>query len=121
MKKEPAAPVEKQDKAETAIPKERPELTAALVEKSVVKGKTTVKELVAELGPPNSVEKRPYHVPKKTPGFKMEIPPEMRAVETWNYWVVKGGFRALLVEFYIDEESVVVDYKVSDKELKPLE
>ncbi len=107
VKKEPAAPAAKQEK---------PELSAALVEKSIVKGKTTRDELVASLGAPNSVLKHPYHVPKvNTPGTKLQIPPEMIAVETWNYWKVVGMDMPLLVEFYIDETGVILDYRVTDK------
>ncbi len=108
-----------------AVKQEKPELSATLVEKSIVKGKTTREELAARLGPPNSVEKHPYHVPKITaPGFKMEIPTAMMAVETWNYWratkmaadnVVE---RVLVVKIHLDENYVVLDYEISEKDIK---
>jgi hypothetical protein len=104
-------------KQETQLVK--PELSTALVSEAIVKGKTTREELIAKLGPPNSVAKRPYHVPKvNVPGIKLQIPPEMMAVETWNYWTVKGGVRSFLVEFYIDETGTVLDYKIDNKELR---
>jgi len=106
-------------------PAARPELSASLVSEAIVKGKTTKEEIVATFGPPNSVEKHPYHVPKITaPGFKMEIPPAMMAVETWNYWkpskvsaenVVQ---RVLLVKVHIDETGKALDYEISEKEVK---
>ena len=96
---------------------EKPELTVALVEKSIVKGKTTKDELLAKLGTPNSVTPHPYHIPKITaPGFKMDVPPEMMAVETWNYWEIsKDGSTGLLVKFHIDETAIVLDYEIKDK------
>jgi hypothetical protein len=102
------------------VQQEKPELTVALVEQSVVKGKTSRVELLAKLGNPNSVVNHPYHVPKITaPGFKMEVPPEMMAVETWNYWKISAdGSKGLLVKFHIDETGVVLDYEVKDKLLK---
>jgi len=36
-------------------------------------------------------------------------------VETWNYWKVVGMDMPLLVEFYIDETGVILDYRVTDK------
>jgi hypothetical protein len=71
------------------------------------------------------VEKHPYHVPKiSAPGFKMEIPPAMMAVETWNYWNVDKvsaenvAERALMVKIHLDETGTVLDYETSEKELK---
>ncbi len=104
----------------TAVKQEKPELTVALVEQSVIKGKSSREELLTKLGPPNAVVNHPYHVPKITaPGFKMEIPPEMMAVETWNYWNISpDGLKGLLIKFHIDETGVVLDYEVKDKLLK---
>lgn len=100
-----------------AVKQEKPELTVPLVEQSIVKGKTSRDELLKKLGPPNSVVNHPYHVPKITaPGFKMEVPPEMMAVETWNYWNISpDGTKGLLIKFHIDETAVVLDYEVKDK------
>ncbi|HTG80877.1 MAG TPA: hypothetical protein VL949_02975, partial [Geobacteraceae bacterium] len=99
-----------------------------LVEKSIVKGKTTREELIARLGTPNSVEKHPYHVPKVTdPNFKTKIPPELMAVETWLYWTPtqmaadNTPVRVLYVKIHLDEANVVIDYEMGEKDLKPPE
>lgn len=117
VKKESAAP------APPAVKQEKPELSVALVEKTIIKEKTTREELLALLGPPNSVKKHPYHVPKVTaPGFKMDVPPEMLAVETWYYWTpirvsaANVVLRVLMIKFHIDETNVVQGYEITEKD-----
>lgn len=122
-------------KKESAVPpppaakQEKPELSAALVEKSIIKGKTTREEVAAKLGPPNSVVKHPYHAPKiNSPNFKLEIPPDMLAVETWNYWKILRDattspkvepMRVLFVKIYIDETGVAAGYEINEKDVAP--
>jgi hypothetical protein len=117
------------EKAKLAAPAAKPELSAALVNEAIVKGKTSRDELVAKLGPPNSVERNPNPLPKLTDPEKiqkveklkqeMKIPPQIFAVETWNYWKISGGIRTFLVEFYLDTDGVVQDYKITDKAVGP--
>ena len=71
----------------TEKPAPKAALSAALLSQVVVKGKTSKEELMAKLGIPNGIVKHPYHVPKITaPGFNKVVPPNLMAVETWNYW-----------------------------------
>jgi hypothetical protein len=106
------------------VKQEKPELTMALVEQSVIKGKTTKDELLAKLGSPNSVVKHPYHVPKiTTPGFNIKVPPEMMAAETWNYWkptkisADNVVLMVLMVKVYLDEAGVALDYEMAEKDV----
>lgn len=109
----------------TGKPAEKVELSAALVKQSVVKGKTSKNELLASLGIPSGIVKNPYHVPKKAvTELKMEVPPNLLAVETWRYWKIDPAQagnekdHALMVEVYIDETGAALDYKLSDIEMK---
>ena len=95
-------------------------LTVSNVEREIVRDKSNRQDLIAKFGPPNSVVKHQYHVPRITdPNFKVKIPPEMMAVETWNYWTIVGMERTLLVEFYLDDTGGVLDYKITGKATTP--
>ena len=122
------------EQAKQATPAPRPELTAALVAETIVKGKTTKKEIVDKFGLPNSVDKN-TRLPSREMLAKIKgpLPPIARTVEFWNYWTVppmKDGkiagatdgkapvFRLMI---YIDENGVAVDYQTAERmvELSP--
>lgn len=116
------------EQAKQATPAPRPELSAALVAETIVKGKTTKEEIVDKFGLPNSVDKN-TRLPSKEMLAKIKgpIPPIARTVEFWNYWTVppvKDGtvagsrdgkadiFRLMIL---IDENGVAVDYMTAER------
>ncbi len=119
-----AAPVEvKKEGPAAAAQQAKPELSAALVEQTIIRGKTTTKEIVATFGPPNSIVKN-THLPSKEMLAKVKgpLPPIARTVEFWNYWTAPpsqdiersaatdtpiGVFKVMI---FIDENGVAVDY-----------
>lgn len=116
VKKEPAAPVVKQQPRE--------ELSIALVEKSIVKGKTTKKEVLEKLGPPNGASfNYRRHVEDPNTMDMAQLLLNERTAEYWNYWtpppmdiVAKGGnFRIFRVTIFFDDDGVVVDYEAGEK------
>jgi hypothetical protein len=101
------------------------EVSASLLKQTIVKGETSKEQLLAKLGPPNSIEKHRIHVPKiNDPRFeKMKVPAVLMAVETWNYWTFDkfssyGAEHAVLFQIHIDETGKALDYEISEKELK---
>lgn len=110
----------KQDK-----PAARQEVSASLLNQTIVKGETTKEQVLAKLGPPNSIEKHPYHVPKiNDPRFTMmKVPAALMAVETWNYWTFDkfssdGAEHAMLFQIHIDDTGKALDYEISEKDLR---
>lgn len=116
------------EQAKQATPSPRPELSAPLVAETIVKGKTTKKEIIDKFGPPNSVEKN-TRLPSREMLAKIKgpLPPIARTVEFWNYWTVppvkegtvagaKDGkapvFRLMV---FIDENGVAVDYMTAER------
>lgn len=129
-KKDLAAPVAPVAPAAPAAAQGKPELSAALVEMTIIKGKTTKEEIVAKFGPPNSVVKN-TRLPSKEMLAKAKgpLPPIARTVEFWNYWTVPpeneieksaatgataNVFRLMI---FMDENGVAVDYVTEEQKL----
>jgi hypothetical protein len=105
----------------------RTELSLTTVTRSIVKGKTTGKELIALFGPPNSVVKNDrLPTPEMLAKAKGPLPPIARTVEFWNYWTTPPEpelqrstdtgspvdvFRVLV---FLDRQGVVVDYTAAN-------
>lgn len=124
VKKEPAAVEQKKPASPVlAVKPERPELTAALVEKTIVKGETTKKEILAKLGSPNAVANNTRRSSGETSAKDAaQLPPIDRAVESWNYWTVppmkelgKSGYvRIFRLTIYFDDKGVALDYQTAE-------
>lgn len=110
----------------TAAVEKRPRLSAALVQKSIVKGKSTTKELAGVLGVPNYVEPN-RHRPSKEILAKMPTPilPAVAAKEFWKYrtdpYKAEGSLqpRIFSVMLFVDDNGVVLDYLTDEHELAP--
>jgi outer membrane protein assembly factor BamE (lipoprotein component of BamABCDE complex) len=91
----------------------------------IVKGKTTKSELLALLGPPQSITTRT--LPTQAPGSPA-LPAALMAAETWMYWShnIEGSAVVLpfyasttskssnyIVTIYIDNGGMVMDYATS--------
>lgn len=106
-------------------------LSATLVERSIVKGKTTREEIAASLGAPNSVvSNKGLPSPEVLAKATAPLPPIARTVEFWHYWTtpsereleraaVTGSkpkvFRLML---FMDKDGVAVDYLTETRELE---
>lgn len=112
--------------APTAAAPTKPELSAALVEASIVKGKTTTKELAAALGAPILVQKNEKRLPEELlSSVKVPLPPIARTKEFWRYrsnpYKRDGSFeqRVFSVMVFVDDNDVAVDYLTEDQALAP--
>lgn len=84
-------------------------LSASYVKRAIVKGKTTRKELVDQVGVPNSIRNRG---PGQSGG----------AAEVWYYWtapplqaVAQGGVQPIFrMTVDLDDNGVVQDYSAAD-------
>jgi hypothetical protein len=109
------------------VTQEKPELSAALVAQTIIKGKTTKEEIVAKFGPPNSVVKN-TRLPSKEMLAKAKgpLPPIARTVEFWHYWTVPpknemeksaatgAKTNVFRVMIFMDENGVAVDYTTEE-------
>lgn len=126
VKKEPSIPAAELKKPELTGPRvkqEKPELSAVLVEKTIIKGKTTKQEILAKLGAPNSVADNLRRPSKETTAEDAaQLTPIDRAVEFWNYWTVppmealgrSGSFQIFRLTIYFDDKGVAVDYQAAE-------
>ncbi|HBA89346.1 MAG TPA: hypothetical protein DCZ75_15575 [Geobacter sp.] len=112
--------------ASVAAAEKKPELTAALVQKSVVKGKTTAKELLAALGTPVLVQKNEKQLPKEILAkVTIPLPPIARTKEFWRYrstpYKTNGNEeqRVFSAMIFMDDDGVAVDYLTDDQALAP--
>jgi hypothetical protein len=97
------------------IPAARWELSPARVSETIVKGKTTKKEIIARLGAPNSVlrESRPAG----------QAPEKDAVAESWNYWTAPpletlgqgGRFQIFRLTVGFDATGVARDYLAQEK------
>lgn len=124
-----AHPGTKQAKQEEpAVMQEKPQLSAALVAQTIIKGKTTKKEIAEKFGPPNAVAKNTL-LPSKEMLAKLTtpLPPIARTVEFWHYWTVPptkdgtivgaadGKAKIFRLMIFLDENGVAVDYLTEDR------
>lgn len=86
-------------------------LSAAYINETIVKGKTTDKEILQKIGAPNSVEGRDKAV---TTG----------PAKIWNFWTVppiqalqRGRYPITRMWVSFDDNGVVLDFKVTDSSL----
>ncbi len=97
----------------------RPDLSAALVTETIVKGKTTKKEILAKLGAPNSVARNAGRPANQTPAKDGE------PAETWNYWTAppaealqkSGQIKIFRLTVYFDSKDVALDYRAGESTL----
>lgn len=107
------------------------QLTATLVEQTIIKGKTTKEEITAKLGIPNSVAPNTFLPPaEKLAKVKAdELPPIARTLEFWHYWTtpsqkemelaVNTGKQpeVLRLMIFIGKDGVVQDYLTETRSL----
>jgi len=118
------------EKAKQEAPAVRRELSAAAVAETIVKGKTTKKEVVAIFGPPNSIARNTRRPSKETLEKATEpLSSSDRTMEFWNYWTVpplqvvskiaatNGMMDVFRLMIYFDEKGVVVDYQAEDSKV----
>lgn len=118
------------EQAKPAAPVGRQELSASLVAETIIKGKTTKKDILAKFGPPNAVEKNTHLPPKEVLAkATAPLPPIARTVEFWKYWTVppmqeversaatssKADVFRLMIFF--DENGVAVDYMTEGRKV----
>lgn len=114
-----------------AAPAPQPsQVSVALLEKTIVKGKTTKKEITAAFGAPNSVVPNSLlPAPEELAKAKGPLPPIARTTEFWHYWTTPskkeleraaaGAVRpeVLRVMIFMDREGVAVDYLTETRAL----
>lgn len=109
---------------------EKPELTAALAEKTIIKGKTTTQEILAALGAPMLVEKNERQLSKELlASVKTKLPPIAYTKQFWKYRAatpinpdrVDGAaeqIKVLNLVIFVDDNDVAVDYLISESVAK---
>lgn len=91
-------------------------LSVTNAEQTLVKGKTTKKEVMEKIGVPNSIRR------KELPATDQAQAQTPAVAETWYYWtapstqaVRQGGEQPIFrMEVYYDKDGVVLDYKAAD-------
>lgn len=113
----PQAQLKKDAPAAARADVEKPQLSPSLVERTIVKGKTTKKELIAALGAPSSVEKNSRQLTaEQLAKAKGPLPPVARTREFWRYWSLMPGSAGnegsdvLNLLVFLDDNDVAVDY-----------
>lgn len=124
MKKEPLPVAEEQKQQEKPGPyvrKVKRELSAELVEKTIIKGKTTKQELVEKLGPPNGVSVNFRRPSKEELSMIAEPSLNDRTAEFWNYWTAppealkrSGPIKIFRVTVCFDDNGVALDYQAGE-------
>jgi len=107
--------------AAAAGTEKRAELSASLVEGTIVKGITTKEEILAALGTPIAVEKNAQRLPNELlASIKTALPPVARTKEFWKYrsdpYRNDGSIqdRIFSVMIFLDDNDVAVDYLTAE-------
>ncbi|MCM2356893.1 MAG: hypothetical protein NDI77_01980 [Geobacteraceae bacterium] len=126
MKKEPlpvAGEQKQQEKPGPYVRKvKKQEISAALVEKTIIKGKTTKQEIVEKLGPPNGVSVNFRRPSKEEMSTNAEPSLNDRTAEFWNYWTappmealkISGPIKIFRLTVCFDDNGVALDYQAGE-------